>query len=81
MLGLVSDDIGRVFQLLAQAHEEVNGTPPDAIDPGGLPLRVLFWRDPQVAGGKYQIRMYIMRGDDNIVALKVFKRFSELVTP
>lgn len=83
-LGLVTNDIGRVFTAIADAQANLYANePPDhsleAQDPHGFFVQVKFWRSPvQSKYGRYQVRLTTPQ---LVEGLRVFTTVAQKVTP
>jgi hypothetical protein len=82
MIGLVTNDIGRAFTLLADAViAEARDVSGDSRDPKGIQLRTGFYPKPRVQLGRYQVRVTALTNDapQRDRALQVFDAFAREV--
>lgn len=78
VLGLVTDDPGRLFDCLARAHAAtVRASEPEGYDPAGIPFVITLWVVPAVALGRAQVRM-ATRGARRDEALRVWAAMADL---
>lgn len=74
ILGVVTDDPGRFFGLLAEAHRAmVPPHPYEHDDPQGLRVHVEFWTVPRVTLGRYQVRLLFPAGVRRDLARQVLQ--------
>lgn len=81
VLGLVTNDIGRLFQRLTEAEAAVAVDAADErYDPRGLRLVVTAWHRSQLpVMGRHQVRLVVLQAGQTDLALRVFGAFAERV--
>lgn len=81
VLGLVTDDPGRLFGLLSQVHAEMYPDRSEELqDPEGFSVRLDYFVVPQVKLGRTQIRLTVGDPEQRAQALRVFAVLSRAVT-
>jgi hypothetical protein len=68
MLGLITNDIGRLHTLLAEVLMTTGGTRTESQDPATLPLELTYFATPRLPYGRYQLRL-VVRG---VTAIPLF---------
>lgn len=79
MLGVVTNDAGRLFAILARLHAQMPKRSGESQDPQGWTVQL--WQQPRVHLGAYQLRIVASPQTAPDVALHLFAHLAAEVTP